>query len=83
MNDLSPSPLIRHDVHETTTCSVGSTSVWALDAQVAVSAAETAEAELSYSSECKSESKRKLDGAYYTPADVADHFWQNYAIDSN
>ncbi|WP_123642933.1 Eco57I restriction-modification methylase domain-containing protein [Histidinibacterium lentulum] len=76
MNDLSPSRPIRHDVHETTTCSVGSTSVWALDAQVAVSAAETAEAELSYSSECKSESKRKLAGAYYTPADVADHFWQ-------
>lgn len=55
---------------------MGSTSVWALDAQEAVSAAETAEADLSYSSECKSESKRKLAGAYYTPADVADHFWQ-------
>ena len=41
-----------------------------------MSAAETAEADLSYSSECKSESKRKLAGAYYTPADVADHFWK-------
>lgn len=55
---------------------MGSKSAWALDAQTAVSAAEAAEADLSYSSECKSESKRKLAGAYYTPADVADHFWQ-------
>ena len=55
---------------------MGSTSVWALDAQEAVLAAEAAEADLSYSSECKSESKRKLAGAYYTPADVADHFWK-------
>lgn len=39
-------------------------------------AAEIAEVSLSYSSECKSESKRKSAGAYYTPADVADHFWQ-------
>ena len=53
-----------------------STCVWALDAHEAVLAAETAEADLSYSSECKSESKRKLAGAYYTPADVADHFWK-------
>lgn len=76
MNNLSPSPPIRHDVRETTTYSVGSTSVWALDARDAISAAETAEADLSYSSECKSESKRRLAGAYYTPADVADHFWK-------
>lgn len=55
---------------------MGSTCVWALDAHEAVLAAEIAEVSLSYSSECKSESKRKSAGAYYTPADVADHFWK-------
>ena len=38
-------------------------------------AAERAEATLSYSTACKSENGRKLTGAYYTPVDVADHFW--------
>ncbi len=40
-----------------------------------VLAAEKAEVALSYSSKCKSERMRKLMGAYYTPADVAQHFW--------
>jgi hypothetical protein len=31
---------------------------------------------LSYSSDCKSEDGRKAAGAYYTPADVAEHFWR-------
>jgi hypothetical protein len=46
-----------------------------VQAHEVVLAAERAEAALSYSSKCKSEQMRKLTGAYYTPADVAQHFW--------
>ena len=38
-------------------------------------AAEKVELSLSYSTTCKSESGRKITGSYYTPIDVADHFW--------
>src|SRR5512134_1352355 len=48
---------------------------WAHDAHRALVAAEQAEADLSYASECKSEGMRKLSGSYYTPADVAEFFW--------
>lgn len=51
------------------------TYVWFDDVSRAALAAEKAEASLSYSTVCKSESGRKLTGAYYTPVDVADHFW--------
>src|SRR5690606_29285135 len=49
---------------------------WVNDANAALRAAEQAEANLSYASSCKSESARKLSGSYYTPADVADFFWE-------
>jgi len=54
---------------------VGSSYEWECEANNVLLAAEKAEAELSYSSDCISEDLRKVSGSYYTPADVADHFW--------
>lgn len=41
-------------------------------------AAEEAERDLSYTSECESEEARKLLGSYYTPSDVARYFWKEF-----
>ena len=48
-----------------------------------LNAAEVAEKELSYISECASERARKLAGSYYTPIDVARFFWNEYFIHNN
>ena len=75
MNDLSLFPHSHITDRGRNISGVDLTCVWANDAHEAVLAAEKAEADLSYSSDCKSEKLRKLVGAYYTPADVAGHFW--------
>ena len=40
--------------------------------------AEADESELSYHSECRSETARRQSGSYYTPTDVADFFWAQF-----
>lgn len=43
-----------------------------------LSQAEADERELSYHSECRSETARRQSGSYYTPIDVADFFWAQF-----
>ena len=76
MSDQLTFPATRNCNRVMTTCNAALSCGWALDAHESVLAAERAEPELSYSLECNSEGRRKLAGAYYTPADVADHFWK-------
>jgi hypothetical protein len=70
--------MIQPNSRKKSTSAVGLNYDWARSADSALQAAERAEAELSYFSDCKSEGARKLSGSYYTPMDVADFFWAIY-----
>jgi hypothetical protein len=48
---------------------------WTSDIGQVLVSAEQAESDLTYLSDCVSENARKRSGSYYTPADVADFFW--------
>ena len=54
------------------------TSEWEADLEGLLERAERAELDLSYSSPCKSEKARKQAGAYYTPRDAAQFFWNEF-----
>ena len=56
----------------------GSTSAWAADLRKALEESEEAEQRLSYGLRATSERGRRLSGAYYTPADVARFFWNEF-----
>ena len=55
-------------------------SEWVSDLEEVLSRSEKVELNLSYSSTCQSEDARKKVGAYYTPADAAAFFWNEFMI---
>lgn len=62
--------------------SVASKSEWAASLEAALHNAERAEELLSYAGDQLSEAERKVAGSYYTPVDVARHFWSEYCLRS-
>lgn len=55
-------------------------SEWVAGLEEVLRRSEKAELTLSYSSPCQSEDARKKVGAYYTPADAAAFFWNEFMV---
>ena len=60
------------------TCNGDWISEWVTDLDEVIGRSEEVELYLSYSSPCRSEDARKKVGAYYTPADAAKFFWNEF-----